>query len=248
MLRSFVLIAGVVLLLLPRIGSALPPAALSSARPAPDAAILLAQAQADAPVTNPTVAWAQARLSEIDAAITTLDVATRAFANDARKRADAVVAKLRASQDAFRARIDAIVADQRKNSEAQLAEVRATLEAKWAEFERDLDAYLTSSDAGTALRNAVITAREKAEELYWQQAIAALKNAEATVSAERRPAIDAAIAALQSYADAAKARLAKLQQAGADAWSAFQDGLADARRAFDKAYDGVQAAIDRARQ
>lgn len=248
MLRVFVLIAGMALLMLPRIASALPPTALAAPPRAPGPAIVLAQAQPDAPVANPTIAWAQARLSEIDAAIMTLDVATRALATDARKRADAALATLRASQADFRASIEAIVADRRKTTEAQLADARATLESKWSDFERDLDSYLSSTDAGVALRKAVIEAREKAEEVYWQQAITALKNAEATVAAERRPAIDAAIAALQSYADAAKAKLAKLQQAGSDAWAAFQDGLADARRAFDKAYDGVQGAIERARQ
>ena len=245
MSRLFVLTAGVALLVLPRIASALPPTALSPSLPA---SIQLAQAKPDPGAANPTIAWAQARLSEIDAAITTLEVAARALAADARKRADEGVQKLRTARDAFRARIEVLVADGAQRTDAQLAEARTALDAQWGEFERSLDAYLTSTETGTALRNAVLQARDKAEELYWQQAIATLKTEETGVPADQRPAIDSAIAALQSYADAAHARLDKLQQAGNDAWSAVQSGLSDARQAFDKAYEGVQAAIEKARQ
>jgi hypothetical protein len=247
-LRVFVLTACVALLVLPQLASALPPAALPPSSRQPAASILLVQAKPDPAVADPTIAWAQARLAEIDAAITTLDAATRALAAEARKRTDEVIDKLRTTRDAFHARIDAIVADGKQKSEAQLAEARAALDAQWSEFERQLDGYFATASAEIALRSAVLQAREKAEEQYWQQAIATLKTEEQTVVAEQRPAIDAAIAALQSYADAAKTRLAKIQQAGSDAWSALADSLADARRAFDKAYAGVEAAIERARQ
>lgn len=245
MSRLLVLAAGLALLILPGIAAAFPPAVFPPARPA---ALLLVQAPPDQGGANPTVAWAQARLSEIDAAITTLDVATRTLTSEARKQADDVLRKLRASRDAFATTIEGLASDARQRTEAEVAQARAALDAKWGEFERDLDAYLATSTTAASLRTAVLQARDRAEELYWQQAIAALKTAETTVAAERRSAIDQAIAALQSYADAAHARLAKLQQAGSDAWTAMQTGLADARRAFDKAYDNVQAAIDRARQ
>lgn len=246
MLRVLFMAAGIALL--PRIASSLPPTGLPPVPVAAGGAILLVQAAPEATVINPTIAWAQARLAEIDAAVATLEAATRAFTSDPRRRADTVLARLRVGQGSFRSRIAALQADGRKATDAQLAEARSTLEGTWSDFERELDTYLTGADAGVGLRTAVLTAREKAEEAYWQQAIAALKAAEAAIAAERRPPVDAAIAALQSYSDGLKARLAKLQQAGVDAWSAFQDGLAEARRAFDKAYEGVLAAIERARQ
>ncbi len=248
MLRVFVLTAGVALLVLPQIASALPPTELAPSR---TAAILRVQAttpDAAPAATDSALAWAKARLAEIDAAIATLDAQTRSLAADARAQADEALQKLRATRDAFSARINDIVADSKQKTTAQIAELRAALDAKWSEFELGLNGYLDAAKAELALRSAVIQAREKAEEQYWQQAIATLKAEEEKVVAEQRPVIDSAIAALQSYADAAKVRLAKIQKAGIDAWSALQDSLADARKAFDKAYAGVQAAIDRARQ
>ena len=53
---------------------------------------------------------------------------------------------------------------------------------------------------------------------------------------------------MQLEAEAAKARLARLQVAGGQAWSALRDGLAEARGVFDNTYEAVRAAIERARQ
>ena len=93
MLRVFVLTAGVALLVLPQIASALPPTAIAPFRAAPEAAILRVQATAPEPSAgDPAIAWAKARLAEIDAAIATLDAETRALATDARARADATLA------------------------------------------------------------------------------------------------------------------------------------------------------------
>lgn len=228
MSRLFVLTAALALLLLPHITAA--------------------QAPAEPAATNPTVAWAQARLAEIDATVATLDAAARTLAADTRAQAETALQKLRDGRDAFRARIDAVLANGKTQTDAQVTAALAALDARWNDFERDLEAYLAAIHAEATLRASVFEARERAEETYWQQAIASLQSAEAGLSPERRSQVDAAIAALQSYADAAKARLARLQQAGSDAWAALRDGLADARRAFDNAYDKVLAAIARAQQ
>ena len=247
MSRVFVLAAGVGLLMFPQFASALPPSP-TSFRPGLDPAILLADAQPAPTGTKAAAAWAQARLAEIDAVLATLDGSTQTLAADARKTADEAMTKLRASRDEFGAKLAAILADGGTKSKAEITEAYVALDAKWSDFERDLQAYLASIDASATLRSAVAAARDKAEELHWQQAIATLKEEETKVAAENRPEIDSAIAALQSYADAAKARLASLQAAGSDAWAAMWDGLAEARKAFDHAYEGVQAKIAPAAQ
>lgn len=239
---------GVSLIILPSIALALSPTAVPTPRPKPASALVLAQAQSDPVRAHATIEWAKAGLSEIDATIKTLEQDASKLSGDARKRADETVQKLRATREAYRAKIEGILADGRQQTEAQIAETRATLEARWNEFEHDLDGYLATINSEVALRKAVFQARVKAEELYWQQTIAELKTSVTTVAAEQRAAIEARIAQVQADTDAAKARLAKLQQTGGEAWSALRDGLTDARRAFEKAQEAVRTAIERARQ
>jgi hypothetical protein len=151
-------------------------------------------------------------------------------------------------RDAYRAKIEGVLADGRQQTESMVAASAVALEAQWSAFERDLEGYLTTINSEIALRKAVFQARMKAEESYWRQRIADLKASASSVAAERRAALDTRIAAVQAEADAAKARLAKLQQAGGDAWSALRDGLAEARGVFGKTQEAVRAAIERARQ
>jgi hypothetical protein len=100
-----------------------------------------------------------------------------------------------------------------------VADAGAALEAQWSEFERELEGYLTTINSEIALRRQVFQARAKAAEAYWRQRIADLKAQTASAAAERRAALEARIAALQLEAEAAKARLARLQVAGGQAWS-----------------------------
>jgi hypothetical protein len=247
-LRVFVLTAGVGLLVLPQLASALPPGASGPSRPSQGAAILLAQAQPAPAESHPALDWAKARLAEINAAITALEDKSRTLADDARKRADDALRQLRATRDAYSARIDAFVADGRQKTATDLADARAALDARWTAFEDDLGGYFGTAKSDVAARKAVFQARVTAEEAYWRQSIAGLKASAETVAAEHRPAVDAKIAALQADADAGGEKLAALQQDAGDAWSKLQDGLTDARQAFDKDYDAAKAAIERARQ
>lgn len=100
--------------------------------------------------------------------------------------------------------VDTHPPDGRQQTGAQIAETRATLEARWNEFEHDLEGYLTTINSEVSLRKAVFQARVKAEELYWQQTIAEMKTSVATVAAEQRAVIEARIAQVQADADAAK--------------------------------------------
>ena len=122
------------------------------------------------------------------------------------------------------------------------------MDARWNEFEHDLGGYLDTINSDVALRKAVFEARMNAEGQYWRRAIAELKTSATNVATEQRAAIEARIAELQGDAEAAKARLGKLEQAGGETWSALRDGLTDASQLFDKTNDAVRTAIERAKQ
>jgi hypothetical protein len=241
--------AGISLIFLPSIALALSPTATLISGSEASSALVLVQAQPD-PTTgaHAAIGWAKGRLSEMDATIKALEDNASKLDADARKRADETLQTLRASRDAYRAKIAETLADARQQTDAQIADTRATLEARWNDFEHDLGGYLDKIDTQVTLRQAVFDARVKAEELYWQQTIAELKTSASSVAAEQRAAIEAEIAQLQASADAAKARLAKLEQAGTEASSALSDALTDARQLFDKTQDTVRAAIKHAQQ
>lgn len=85
-----------------------------------------------------------------------------------------------------------------------------------------------------------------ADEQYSRQKIADLKRSASVAAKEQRASIDARIAELQIYADAAKTKLAKLEKAGDQSWAALRDGLNDTNKAFDKAEEAVRAAFEQA--
>ena len=217
--------------------------AVTASRPAAASALVLVQAKADPLGAHAAIEWAKARLLEIDATVATLEEGASKLRDDARKRGDEIISKLRATREAYGAKIDGALADGRQQTESMVAETRAALEAQWSAFERELEGYLTTVNSEIALRKEVFQARMKAEEAYWRKTIADLKASASSVATERRASLEARIAAVQAEADAAKARLAKLQLAGGDAWSALRDGLAEARGVFDKTYEAVRAAM-----
>ncbi len=210
----------------------------------PSSGLVLVQAQP----AHAAIGWAKERLSEIDATITTLEEDSRKLDSDARARADATLQKLRTTRDAYRAEVERAAADTGQKTQAQIAETRAALEKRWNEFELGVGQYLTSVNSEVGIRRAVFQARLEAEQRSWAQAIDDLKKSATSAAAQQRAAIDAQITQLGVQADTAKARLAKLEQAGNETWSALRDSLADARGVFDKTYDAIQTAIERAKQ
>lgn len=216
-------------------------AAPSAAAPAATAPAATAPAApADPAGAHAAIAQAQERLAEIDATITVMqDQADKADAAARQKARDAVAA-LKGIRDTYKKELDEVAARGRQMTADQLAVARAALTAPWTQFQQALDQDVRGLKLDVAQRKAIVEARIKAEQTYWQGVIADLKASAADLTAEQRAAIDARIAAVQGHAEAAKARLTRLARAGQTAWSALKQGLVNSRDAFDDAYRGTR--------
>lgn len=211
----------------------------------PTAAPAAAPAAEAAPASDPAgahaaIAQAQERLAEIDATITVMqDQADKADAAARQKARDAVAA-LKGIRDTYKKELDEVAARGRQMTADQLAVARAALTAPWTQFQQALDQDVRGLKLDVAQRKAIVEARIKAEQAYWQGVIADLKASAADLTAEQRAAIDARIAAVQGHAEAAKLRLTRLARAGQTAWSALKQGLVNSRQVFDDTYRGTR--------
>lgn len=209
-------------------------AAPAAAAPAPAAA-----AQGDPVGAHAAIAQAQERLAEIDASITALQGDVEKLDAAGRQQAHDAVETLRTLRDTYRKEIDAVAAEGRQMTVEQLRLARATLTAPWTQFEQTLDRDVASLKLDVAQRKALIEARVKAEQAYWQKVLADLQAAAASLTAEQRAAIDARIAGVRTRVDEAGARLTRLGTATRTAWSALKQGFTNTRRTFADVYRGT---------
>ncbi len=214
------------------------PGAALAAPPAP--AMAPAADVADPTGAHAAIAQAQERLAEIDATITVLQEDVDKLDGAAKQRAEAAVAALKAIRDTYRKEIDGVVAQGRQMTTAQLSAVRSALTAPWTQFEQALDQDVSLLQLDVAQRKALVEARIRAEQAYWQSVIADLKTAATSLTAEQRAAIDARIGAVTARAEAAQIRLTRLSHAGQTAWSALKQGFVNSRQVFDDTYRGTR--------
>ena len=219
--------------LAPTLALAAPPAAATA--PAADAATTSDPAGAHA-----AIAQAQERLAEIDATITVMQEQADKADAAARQKARDAVAALKGIRDTYKKELDEVVARGRQMTADQLAVARSALTAPWTQFQQALDQDVRNLKLDVAQRKAIVEARIKAEQSYWQGVIADLQASAANLTAEQRAAIDARIAAVRAHAEAAKARLTRLARAGQTAWSALKQGLVNSREVFDETYRGTR--------
>ncbi len=217
------------------------PSALQAAPPAaPVTPAATAAAEPDPTGAHAAIAQAQERLAEIDATISVLQEQSDKLTGAAKQKAQDAVTSLKAIRDTYRKEVDGIVAQGRQMTAAQLAVVRSALTAPWTQFEQSLDRDVAQLKLGVAERKAIVEARIKAEQSYWQGVITDLQTSAANLTAEQRAAIDARIAAVRARAEAAKTRLTRLTHAGQTAWSALKQGFVNSRQVFDDAYRGTR--------
>ena len=182
----------------------------------------------------------QERLAEIDATISVLQDDADKVSGAAQQRARDAVAALRAIRETYRKEIDGVVARGRQMTADQLTVARAALAAPWTQFEQALDRDVAAIKLDASQRKALIEARIKAEQGYWQQVATDLQSSAASLTAEQRAAIDARIDRVKARIDEAQSRLTRLTRAGQSAWSALKQGFVDSRRSFDESYHGAR--------
>jgi hypothetical protein len=197
-------------------------------------------ASTDAVGAHAAIAQAQERLAEIDASITVLQEDADKVQGAARQRAHDAVASLRTLRETYRKEIDGVVAQGRQMTADQLTAVRAALTAPWTQFEQALDQDVAAVKLDATQRKALVEARIKAEQAYWQTVITDLQASASALTAEQRAAIDARIARVRARADEAQARLTKLAHAGQSAWSVLKQGFVNSRQIFDETYRGTR--------
>ncbi len=221
---------------------ALAPAVAWAASPAPAQAdqAPVAAAATDPAGAHAAIAQAQERLAEIDATITVLQEQADKADAAAREKARDAVAALKGIRDTYKKELDGVAARGRQMTAEQLAVARAALTAPWTQFQQALDLDVRSLKLDVAQRKAIIQARIKAEQAYWQGIVGDLQTSAANITAEQRAAIDARIAAVRAHAAAAEARLTRLGRASQTAWSALKQGFIDSRQVFDDTYRGTR--------
>ncbi|HEX4767521.1 MAG TPA: hypothetical protein VH414_14710 [Lichenihabitans sp.] len=228
---------GIGIVAAPAVALALSPSPLAPS-PAP---IALAAAPAADPVgAHAAIEQARERLSEIDATISALEADADKLDSAGRQRVHDAVATLRTIRETYRKEIDGVVAQGRQLTADQITVARAALAAPWTQFERDLDQDVAAIKLDAGQRKALIEARIRAEQAYWQGVMADLKSSATNLTAEQQAAIDSRIARVKARADEAQTRLTKLAHAGHGAWSALKRGFVDSRRIFEDTYGAAE--------
>ena len=214
--------------------------AMPLAVPPRPAMVLPVAAAADPLGAHDAIAQAQERLAEIDATITVLQETADKVDGAARQRAHDAVAALRTIRETYRKEIDGVVAQGRDMTVGQIAVAKAALTAPWTQFEQALDRDVAEIKLDAAQRKALVEARIKAEQGYWQSVVSDLQTSASALTVEQRAAIDARIGKVKARIDETQTRLTKLSHASQNAWSVLKQGLTHSRQIFDETYRDAQ--------
>jgi hypothetical protein len=190
---------------------------------------------------HPHLAWAMWGLDEIEATLASFESRIHKH-GDVHARAQSAVANMRTARDAFRKSID----EHGRANKADFTRWKEGLESQWAAFEDGLDIYLETLGKQITEQETVFRARAEAQSKAWQQAIDKLHESAAGFAADRRGDAEAAVKRLESEADAAKAKLDKLNNAEGTSWAAMKSALTETRGALDRAHKAVIDAFERA--
>lgn len=185
------------------------------------------------------IKWSREKLTEMDGTIAVLEEdATKARA-EARPRAQAELARLRQTREAYRAEIQQTAGQAETWTDSQVASAQRSLDMRWRTFEGQRDTYLSATKADLATRRAVLDARVQA----WEQSIGALRRDAAGLNASARNDIDRRIVALQGQIDDARATNARLQDASTTSWNLVKRNSARANQLFRDTYVSIRKSI-----
>jgi hypothetical protein len=190
---------------------------------------------------HPYLDWAKERLDEIDATLASFEHSAKKLQADARTRAEKAMTDMRTARDDFQKSIK----EQGHASEAAVASSKKALEKQWTAFEAAVPAFLEATGQQVKEVEAAFRARAEAQRKAWHEAIDKLHKSAKSFADNRRDEIEAAVKHMKVEADAAKARLDKLDKAGGESWAAMKSALTETRAALDKAQQAVHESIKR---
>ena len=178
---------------------------------------------------HPYLDWAKERLDEIDATLASFEHSAKKLQADARTKAEKAMTDMRTARDDFQKSIK----EQGQASEAAVASSKKAL------------AFLEATGQQVKEVEAAFRARAEAQRKAWHEAIDKLHKSAKSFADNRRDEIEAAVKHMKVEADAAKARLDKLDKAGGESWAAMKSALTETRAALDKAQQAVHESIKR---
>ena len=188
------------------------------------------------------VNWANARLDEMDAALTSLEGKVGGVQADARDKADNALADLRKKRDDFRD----TVKKQSEANEAAWTSAKTNLESEWNAFEVEVKKYVESFGKQIEQQQEIFELQSSAQLKAWREAADKFAISAKEFTAERRGELDAVVKRMNTDAATAEEKLQKLNQAGGESWSALMAALTESRAAFDRANQAARDAFKRA--
>jgi hypothetical protein len=185
--------------------------------------------------------WVKERLDEINGTLTSFEQGAQSLQADARTRAEKAMADIRAARDDFQKSMK----EHGEAGEAAVANSKNALEAQWIAFEAAVPAFLEAAGQHAKELEAAFCARAEAQRKAWHEAIEILHKKAEAFSDNRRKEAETAVKQMKVDADAAKAKLDKLEKAGGESWAAMKSALTETRTALDKARQAVYESFQR---
>jgi hypothetical protein len=194
------------------------------------------------PITvQPYLGWLKERLNEIDATLASFEHSAKKLQADARTKAEKALADVRAARDDFQKSIN----EHGQATEAAFASAKKALEARWTAFEAAVPTFLEAAGQHAKEVEAAFRARAEAQRKAWHETIEQLNKSAKNLSDKGREEIATAVKHMKVEADAANARLEKLDKAGGESWAALRTALTETRAALDKAQQSVHESLKR---
>lgn len=194
--------------------------------------------------THEAVAWAKQRLDDLDAIISEVEKTSNKLQDSARKEADAVVQRLKASRGTIQKIYDEL-RDEANAVKGGVEGIQDALDAEWVEVESAFQTYLAAAGDRAESTRDVVIARTRAQRQSWEASLKALRDQAADAVEAARSELDAAIKRLSDEAEKFQARIGEAKDAGDESWKAVKGGLVDARAVHDRTIQKIKDAFSK---
>lgn len=191
-----------------------------------------------------TIAWAKQRLDDADTIVSEVEKTAETLKDNARKEADAALARLRASRLKLQGYYDDLraEADSAKRGAEDIQEV---LEAEWVEVESAFQSFLNVASGQAEAVRGVVVARAQTQRRSWEASLQEIRDRAADAVETARGELDAAIKRLSDEAEKFQARIGDAKDAGDESWEAVKSGVAEAKAVHDRTIQRIKDAFSK---